>query len=548
MKKAVAVLAYDRFDYASLVLPSLFAQEINGQPLQDVYDIWLFQDGLCVEDSRSDADGHARIGKLFTATGNTGRVRLQPANLGVAGHFDFVEKTLFREQGYDYVVFCEDDLVLAPGYLETMDRLAERFHGDPRVGMVSAHPAHVSASLEEQWANVGSLRAMDHNWGFGLFREFWERRQPFVEHYLEILGTTPYRQRPHQVVFDWLEACGFEPAASSQDYVKQCATMALGAVRVATAYNLGLPIGRSGLHCSPEMFRKMGFDKTVVFRGSPGGVGALGQEQYTRLLASQASKMKAPPRAPEQGIDEVAVAAWTHKVALGETRVANLLGSDWLERHHARLAAAQSPPPTPVREWNVADIPATPEMAPESLGMFRDRLGACSVFLEYGAGSTTLLAASQGVGTIVSVTSDRGLLDAIGNALDPDGSMTFHAEAIDVGPTDDWGNPTAPAAAPRWPNYSASVWTGIADGTFPQPDLVLVKGRFRVACCLATLLQARPGTVILFDDYGERSHYHVVETFLQPAERAGSMACFVVPEAPPPGVLPALLAYSTDFR
>jgi hypothetical protein len=37
-----------------------------------------------------------------------------------------------------------------------------------------------------------------------------------------------------------------------------------------------------------------------------------------------------------------------------------------------------------------------------------------------------------------------------------------------------------------------------------KPDLVLIDGRFRLACFLHPLLAAAPGTPILFDDYTNR--------------------------------------------
>jgi hypothetical protein len=40
------------------------------------------------------------------------------------------------------VLFCEDDLILAPGYLAAIEQMRERFADDARVGMMAAHPAN----------------------------------------------------------------------------------------------------------------------------------------------------------------------------------------------------------------------------------------------------------------------------------------------------------------------------------------------------------------------------------------------------------------------
>jgi len=62
------------------------------------------------------------------------------------------------------------------------------------------------------------------------------------------------------------------------------------------------------------------------------------------------------------------------------------------------------------------------------------------------------------------------------------------------------------------------------------PNVILIDGRFRVACFLASLLLAKPGTIILFDDYVNRPHYHVVEKHLSLSKAAGRMVEFVIKE------------------
>ncbi|MAO75600.1 MAG: hypothetical protein CL699_04770, partial [Chloroflexi bacterium] len=73
--------------------------------------------------------------------------------------------------------------------------------------------------------------------------------------------------------------------------------------------------------------------------------------------------------------------------------------------------------------------------------------------------------------------------------------------------------------------YTSSIWNRAE-----KPDVVLIDGRFRVACFLKSLLHAPPNTVILFDDYINRPHYHVVEEFLTPDQTCGRQASFIVPQ------------------
>ena len=59
---------------------------------------------------------------------------------------------------------------------------------------------------------------------------------------------------------------------------------------------------------------------------------------------------------------------------------------------------------------------------------------------------------------------------------------------------------------------------------------MLVDGRFRVACFLTSLIEADAGATILFDDYTDRPHYHLVEDYAPVVDQAGTQVKFVVPD------------------
>ena len=64
-----------------------------------------------------------------------------------------------------------------------------------------------------------------------------------------------------------------------------------------------------------------------------------------------------------------------------------------------------------------------------------------------------------------------------------------------------------------------------------RPEVVLIDGRFPVACFLATILFARPGCPILFDDFQDRPYYHSVRKFAADGSTFGRMTEFAVPAA-----------------
>ena len=88
-------------------------------------------------------------------------------------------------------------------------------------------------------------------------------------------------------------------------------------------------------------------------------------------------------------------------------------------------------------------------------------------------------------------------------------------------------------------NFRAHFWSPWTKRV--RPDVVLVDGRFRLACFFTSLLKARSGASVIFDDYSDRPEYHIAEEFIKPAERFGRQARFVVPDVLPREAIASLL-------
>lgn len=200
--------------------------------------------------------------------------------------------------------------------------------------------------------------------------------------------------------------------------------------------------------------------------------------------------------------------------------------------------------------WSPDTIPSVPHMEDTGLALLGEHLAGVRVYVEYGSGGSSVMVAQAGVKRIYSVDSDKQFLKAVKQRLLNDGVPRRRYIAIyaDIGPTREWGKPVDESHIKAWPNYCAAPWRKLLK-TGERPDLVLIDGRFRVACFLITLLMAPRGCVILFDDYVNRPEYHVVERYLQPMRLAGRMAEFVVePIAEPFAAMMDILKYSTESR
>jgi hypothetical protein len=178
------------------------------------------------------------------------------------------------------------------------------------------------------------------------------------------------------------------------------------------------------------------------------------------------------------------------------------------------------------------DIPAQPHFDGEGTDYFLQALDKCHSYLEYGSGGSTVEAARKGK-PFISVDSDRFFLKAVERKIAQTIGDSKSGQYIysDIGLTGPWGAPIfttiSLARTAVWRRYPQAPWERLGQGEGSFPDLVLVDGRFRVACALISLknLGQSPFT-LLVDDYGDRPYYKEIERFARLDSMQGRMAVF----------------------
>lgn len=495
--RPIAVISYNRPDLLERFLTSLRQQTVAVDPAR----VALFQD----HGDPAEADCVA----VFRAAFPEGEVFQADRNLGVALNIDRAERHVFETLGSEVAYFFEDDLILGPHYLEALGQLADFALNEDRVSYVAAYGAH-RTDAAEQAERASELVPMEHKWGFALTRRQWERQKPIIDPYLDIIRQRPYRQRDHEAIKAYYRELGYAQAGTSQDGAKDVAGAVLGTVKLMSLACFARYEGRDGLHMRPELFDELGYGKTEVFSGPP-AFDLPSSDQLDAWVEGMRAGLRTPPE-PEP-------------------------------------SPAPTIDPATFGRWSVTDIKPIPHMDDDGRALLERRLGEAQCLLEYGTGGSSMTAARLKVGTIISVESDADFLAATGAAVRATATHSaFIGHHADIGPTREWGNPSDRSKVHLWPRYCSAIWTRIAKEHLPQPDVVLIDGRFRVACLLATALMGRPGTRILFDDYYDRPAYHRVEAWVVPIGRAGRMAEFIVPDVPADrGMIAELLAASTDF-
>lgn len=169
---------------------------------------------------------------------------------------------------------------------------------------------------------------------------------------------------------------------------------------------------------------------------------------------------------------------------------------------------------------------ARPAMKPKELALLTAILARSEHMLEFGAGGSTTLALKLGVSNVVAVESDPAWIDrlkadeAAARAM-RDGRLTVvHA---DIGPTVALGRPAEESSREKWPTYATAPWALVdLDGL----DVVLIDGRFRLACIMQTVMRVSPETLIVIHDFWNRPAYHPALAYLDTVAQVDSLGVF----------------------
>ena len=151
--------------------------------------------------------------------------------------------------------------------------------------------------------------------------------------------------------------------------------------------------------------------------------------------------------------------------------------------------------------------------------LFKEEVLNASIYGEYGVGESTSWVLNHTACKVIAVDTSLSWVKAVQNI---DNRLNIHY--ANLGEVGAWGRPKSYTRRNFFPDYTDFIWNQ-AD----KPDVVLIDGRFRVCCFLTSLKFAEEGTRIIFDDYINRPHYHVVEQYVPRVRECGRQCLFIVP-------------------
>lgn len=158
-----------------------------------------------------------------------------------------------------------------------------------------------------------------------------------------------------------------------------------------------------------------------------------------------------------------------------------------------------------------------PSLATKDKKMFYRYLENINIYFEYGGGGSTYQASiRKNIKNIYSVESDmvwqKKLKQVIKNP-----NIKYIYNEMDTQPNT-WGGPGKNATNIQKINYSNQI-TKLSKEEQDSIDLVLIDGRFRVACCLKCYDIIKDNCLIAFDDFLNRPQYHIVLEYFDIIEK-----------------------------
>ena len=150
-----------------------------------------------------------------------------------------------------------------------------------------------------------------------------------------------------------------------------------------------------------------------------------------------------------------------------------------------------------------------PHFAQNDKLMFYKYLNFANVYFEYGSGGSTYQATiKKNINKIYSVESDKLWHNKLKEILTKYNKINYIFNEMDAIPNN-WGSPGKNSTNVQKINYSNQILL-LNKNEQNNINLVLIDGRFRVACCLKCFNVINPNCLIAFDDFLDRPHYHVV--------------------------------------
>lgn len=143
---------------------------------------------------------------------------------------------------------------------------------------------------------------------------------------------------------------------------------------------------------------------------------------------------------------------------------------------------------------------------------YLDKLNNDDIYFEFGSGGSTYHACMrENINTVISVESDPEWFERVSKSIPFKHKLEYKYIDINNKPCT-WGRPGSGATYLQQKAYSDSI-LHVDEHKRKNIRMILIDGRYRVACCLKCFDVIDENCVVLFDDFLPRKQYYDVLKF-----------------------------------
>lgn len=168
-------------------------------------------------------------------------------------------------------------------------------------------------------------------------------------------------------------------------------------------------------------------------------------------------------------------------------------------------------------------------MSKKEKAVFDEAIKESRHYLEFGAGGSTIRALQKSTAVIYVVESSPAWLAQMRkyHFVRFHEGKRLHMHPVNIGPVGHWGYPESENSRELFEEYSSGIYR-IVDSNLI--DLVLVDGRFRVACTLKAIQSCHKNSRfrILIHDFWNRPAYHALLSYLDTVIQVDTIGLFSI--------------------
>lgn len=151
--------------------------------------------------------------------------------------------------------------------------------------------------------------------------------------------------------------------------------------------------------------------------------------------------------------------------------------------------------------------------------LFNKYINKSKYYLEFGSGSSTYHASLKtNLKKIITIENDISWFNKVNEFMKNNNKCINLYINIKTN-VNNWGYPIDDSDKSNWPSYSNIVKI-LNEHLLAKLDLILIDGRFRVACALKLYDYINNNCIILFNNFFDKSIYHVILDYYEIIEKS----------------------------